>query len=182
MNLQACTFICTAEQQPIKYPSCNWHFGLTWLANVDIEADRAGYMCALAWSAWNNTGIFSRNLIPRPFVLIAWEEKKGLVATVPWRHIPRFYWHTMFMWASVVGSLNKCPICLLDMAPKHSSALFSMTALREYLPGCLSRVLLVAIAEGDAIVRVQALPNGCWVGRKQAAEASWAGSRKLQKV
>ena len=49
------------------------------------------------------------------------------------------------------GSRNKCRICLSDVAPKHSSALFTATALREDLPGRLSRLLLVAIAEGDGL-------------------------------
>ena len=36
-----------------------------------------------------------------------------------------------------------------DMAPKHSSALFSTMVLRKDLSGRLSWLLLVAIAEGD---------------------------------
>ena len=44
-----------------------------------------------------------------------------------------------------------CHICLSEVPPKHSSALFSPEGLKGDLPGCLSQLLLVPFAEGNCL-------------------------------
>ena len=47
--------------------------------------------------------------------------------------------------------LCTCRICSSDVSPKQSSSLFSRKGLKEDLPGCLSRLLLVPIEDGDGL-------------------------------
>ena len=72
--------------------------------------------------------------------------------------------------------LCKCRVCSLDVS-----------SLKKSLPGCLSRLLLVAIENDDSLPShcVQELlgnTQNSLVHRKQAPEAPWGGSGKLAKV
>ena len=44
-----------------------------------------------------------------------------------------------------------CCICSAEVAPKHSTALFSLVELKEDLSVCLSQILLVLVAESDGL-------------------------------
>ena len=82
---------------------------------------------------------------PGPFTLIAWEEKKGLISTV---------WMTScfgMILRKMSSRLCTCHICSVEVAPKHSTAWFSLLKLKVDLPGHLSRLLSVPVAEDDAL-------------------------------
>ena len=84
---------------------------------------------------------------PGPFALIVWEEKKGLVSTV-WM-TSRF--GTNF--CKMSSRLCMCRVCSAEVAPKHSTALFSPVELKVDLPpGHLSRPLSVPVAEDDGLL------------------------------